>query len=243
MPYYYYARQPKIKYGEVQREKDGRIRYRDIYPSKGRLKEIQKRINRILQKVKLPEYAYGSVKQKSNILNALKHQGNTHALSVDLKNFFPNISHHRVFEMYVQNGFSPTVAHILTKLTTYWGSLPQGAPPSSTIANLVFVKTGNRLSSIAESANLCFTTFLDDLNFSSKEDFKSLVPKILHEIRLDGFFLQHKKITYRDKKIEITGIQFDSNRLTVNSVIRNRAHKNVHIRQYLNRVEKAAESY
>ncbi|HEY6505086.1 MAG TPA: reverse transcriptase family protein [Chitinophagaceae bacterium] len=238
--YYYHFKKAKRKYGNKQ-EENGIIRYRDLYPSRGRLKEIQQRINILLQRVKLPEYAYGSVKGRNNIHNALMHIRNKHFLAVDLKNFFPNITYHQVFRMFRYYNFSPDASHILTKLTTYKGSLPQGAPTSPIIANLVFTQTGLLLSKIAANNNITFTAFLDDLEFSSKTDFKHLIQEILQEIKSGGFYLHHKKISYREKKPEVTGLLITDKGLTVNSIIRKRAKINPFTMHYLKRVEVAAE--
>ena len=43
--YYYESKEPKLKDGKPRLNKNGEIEYRIIHPSKGRLKEIQKRIN------------------------------------------------------------------------------------------------------------------------------------------------------------------------------------------------------
>ncbi len=56
--------------------------------------------------------------------------------------------------MYLLYKFSPTVARVLTQLTTYKGRIPQGAPTSPMIANLVFVKTGKKLEEFAKENNL-----------------------------------------------------------------------------------------
>src|SRR5207344_1768735 len=113
---------------------------------------------------------------------------------VDLKDFFPNISHHQVFRMFRRNKFSPTASRIFTKLTTYRGGLPQGAPTSPILSNLVFVETGEKLMSAIKDNQITFTSFLDDLNFSSKKDFKSLTQKLLEILKNDNFYIHHKKI-------------------------------------------------
>lgn len=155
--------EPKIKNGVVQK--------RVLNPSIKRLKIIQKRLqSNILQKLEIPEYAFGAIKGKDNISNAKKHQGKKYIFTTDLTNFFPSISHKQVFEMFVWFDFSPTVARYLTKLTTYKGKLPQGAPTSPIVANLVFVKTGKRLQEFAALNNLTFTSFVDDLTLSSPTD-------------------------------------------------------------------------
>lgn len=233
--HYFYLRKAKKKYGNDQ-EENGVTRYRDLYPSRGRLKYLQERINVILQRISLPDYTHGSVKGRNNIINAYRHMRNTFFLTIDLKNFFSSITHHQVFRMLRNNNFSPDVAHILTKLVTYKGCLPQGPPSSPIIANLVFVQSGLKLNVIAESHNLTFTSFLDDLTFSSSYDFKFLIPEILNEIQLGGFRLHHKKISYVKGKAEITGILCISNRLTVNSIILNKGRHNPYTYAYIKKV-------
>src|SRR5580700_7202556 len=115
--YYYYKEEPKTKYGIYQHEKNGAIKYRKLYPSVYPLKKIQQNIHSFLQEIELPEYAYGSVVGKSNVLNAAKHIGNKYFLTVDLKNFFSYISHHQVFKMFRERRFSHSVSRTLTKLT------------------------------------------------------------------------------------------------------------------------------
>jgi RNA-directed DNA polymerase len=239
--YYYYLKKPKKKYGRDQKEK-GKIRYRELYPSTGVLKKIQESLNLFLQRnIKFPEYVYGSTKGKNNILNASAHVGNKYFFSVDMKNYFPYITHHQVFKMFRRNNFSPTASHILTKLTTFRGGLPQGAPTSPMIANLVFMDTGRKLSTLANQHNLTFTSYLDDLEFSSKSDFKFLILKILRQIKLGGFHINHKKITYKQGLPEITGLFINYNdSLTVNSIIKKRAESNPLIKQYIKRVKSAS---
>src|SRR5690606_10788268 len=105
-------------------------------------KRIQKNI---LLKIDLPNYAFGAVKGKDNVDNAKQHQGKKYKFTTDLKDFFPSITNKAVNEMFVSQGFSHKVSGLLTKLTTYKGKIPQGAPTSSTLANLVFIKTGDIL--------------------------------------------------------------------------------------------------
>lgn len=187
-------------------DKKGNPKSRTINPSHNRLKIIQKRIQKnILLKLELPNHAYGSVKGRDNVDNAKVHKGKKYKFTTDLRNFFPSISHHRVFEMFRIYKFSPEVSRLLTQLTTYKGKLPQGAPTSSTIANLVFVKTGNNLNSFAKQYQLTFTSFVDDLTFSSPYDFKGKSSEIIEMIIKDGFKISHNKTNYSRKPL-VTGI-------------------------------------
>src|SRR5438552_9994165 len=90
--FYYYTKRPKMKYGEYQRDNKGKIKFRDLCISRNSLKKIQERIHHLLRQIKLPEYAYGSVKKKNHILNARQHINNKYFFSSDLKDFFSNIN-------------------------------------------------------------------------------------------------------------------------------------------------------
>ncbi|HEY6437135.1 MAG TPA: reverse transcriptase domain-containing protein, partial [Ignavibacteriaceae bacterium] len=122
---------------EIKKNKDsspmldaqGRSKQRVLYPSMGRLKQIQKLIlKQILENIDIPDYAYGAIKGRDNVKNAKRHQGKKYFFTLDLKDFFPTVNHRMVFEMFRLKNFSPTVARILTQLATYKGCVPQGAP-------------------------------------------------------------------------------------------------------------------
>ena len=188
---------------------------RIINPPKPELKDLQKRINTYLvNNIPLPYYAFGGVKGKDNIRNARFHKGQKYVFQTDLKDFFPRITNRMVYAMFVENGFSHDVASLLTKLTTFQGHLPQGAPTSTTIANLVFVPTGRALQSIADREGLRFTTFVDDVTISSQNDFKAIIPEIMgiiHPNEGSQFKISQRKTTYRSGITVITGVKMLNN--------------------------------
>ena len=193
---------------------DGNQRTRQLNSTKIELKRIQKRILALLMShVEIPTYAFGGVPNKDNIKNAKYHQGNKYIFTTDLRSFFPSISHNSVFEVYCNNGYSPTVARILTKLTTYKYQLPQGVPTSTLLALLAFKPTGDKLYDYALQHNLKFSIFVDDITISSKVDFKHLVPEILDIIVSAGYKISHNKTHYSTKNPIITGIKCQNNRI------------------------------
>lgn len=200
------------KFGKPKLDSKGNPKQRIINPSINRLKVIQKRIQKnILLKLHMPDYAYGAVKGRDNVINAKKHQGKKYKFTTDLKDFFPSITNKSVYEMFVEEKFSHEVSSLLTKLTTYNGKIPQGAPTSSTLANLVFRKTGNILDNFSKENGLTFTSFVDDMTFSSPNDFKELVPEILDIITAD-FKISHKKTNY-SRNPNVTGLHPMNNHL------------------------------
>ena len=200
------------KFGKPKLDSKGKPKQRIINPSINRLKVIQKRIQKnILLNLDMPDYAYGAVKGRDNVSNAKKHQGKKYKFTTDLKDFFPSITNKSVYEMFVEEKFSHEVSSILTKLTTYKGKIPQGAPTSSTLANLVFRKTGDILDNFSKENGLTFTSFVDDMTFSSPNDFKEIVPGILNIITAD-FKISHKKTNY-SRNPNITGLHPMNNHL------------------------------
>lgn len=216
----FYYENEKIKKNKdgTPKIKNDRVQTRILNPSIKRLKTIQERLqSRILQKLPMPDYAYGAIKGKDNISNARRHQGKKYVFTTDLKNFFPSIRHNQVYQMFLSFGFSHTVARLLTQLTTYKGKIPQGAPTSSMVANLVFVKTGKRLQEFARKHRLTFTSFVDDLTFSSPIDFKDKTSDLIDVITQDGFKICHNKTNYKTRLPIVTGVIVKNNDLDVSN--------------------------
>jgi len=200
------------KFGNPKLDGQGNKKKRIINPSKKRLKILQKRIHKsILNEIKMPDYAFGAIKRRDNVDNSKKHQGKKYKFTTDLKDFFPSITNEAVFKMFVSQRFSPTVARILTQLTTFKGKIPQGAPTSSTVANLVFIKTGDILNKFSKENSITFTSFVDDMTFSSAKDFKSKIPAIL-EVITNDYRISHKK-TFYSRNPNITGLHPMNNHL------------------------------
>jgi len=217
--YYYLKSTPKVdKYGKQVFDKYNRPRSRDIYPAIGQLKNIQKSIlTKILSCISMPNYAFGGVKKRDNILNAKRHQGNKFFFNTDLRGYYPSITNKQVFDMFIKYKFAPSVAHNLTKLTTYKGMLPQGTHTSPYIANLVFTDAGAKLQDFAQKHELTFSTFVDDLTFSSKQDFQDYIPQIIDIITSCGFRISHNKTFYQTKDPKVTQVIVKNNCLCLDS--------------------------
>lgn len=221
--YYYCISHPKLnkKTGLQLIDKAGKPRTRDIYPAVRLLKDTQIRIHKILLKtIKLPDYAFGGVKKRDNILNAKIHQGSRYFFVTDLRNFYPGITHKQVFALFVQKGFAPAVAHILTKLTTFKGMLPQGTTTSPYLANLVFTNAGLKIQELSAANGFTFTTFVDDITVSSKTDFKYLVDDFVTIINSNGFKISHDKTFYQASKPKVTNVVVGANGVYLDKVFK-----------------------
>lgn len=236
---YRFDKPSKKKYGEPQIDK-GKIKTRDVAIPEYYLKKCQKKIHQLLSEFSLPISMYGGIKNKNNTSNAIFHLNQSFFLTIDLKDFFKRISHHQVHKMFLNLGCSIGVAHTLTKLTTIGGSLPQGAPSSTVIANLIFRDTAIELEEYALANGLRYSNFVDDQTFSAEKDFQELTAQILFILRKNGFLPCNNKIHYRRKFCEITGIYVKGNNLSVRHKMKNRAKRMPRLKKYVNFVENSS---
>jgi len=185
---------------------------------------------------------HGGVPKRNNVLNALCHIDNLFFLTIDLKNFFGNITNTQVHQTLISRGLRWEEARIITRLTTLKGSLPQGAPTSTTLANLAFAPTTKLLEDFCKERDIIFTAFVDDLTFSSSRNFKHLVDQIIAILQNNGFFVNLKKIHYKKGCCEITGVFIKKGKLSLPKSILERVEK-VEIRRYVHSVEKQYKTH
>ena len=162
---------------------------RKICAPKKQLKWVQKQILRhILSKVPPHSAAHGFVNGRSTVSNASPHVGAELVVKFDLKDFFPTVHYFRVMGLFASLGYpvdncmfgtddeSRQIAPVLARLCCYtpdpkeWGTatLPQGAPTSPAISNLVCRRLDARLEGLAEVNKGVYTRYADDLTFSFK---------------------------------------------------------------------------
>lgn len=183
--------------------------FRKICKPSFNLKKLQKLINkRILQPVPLPSFLYGAVKGKSPKTLALQHTGKPFVLSIDIKDFYPNIHYTKIVNVFMEIGCSRNMAQFLTKLCTFDGSLAQGFPTSSTLANLVLTKIESRIVGIEKSHNVTIGSFQDDLIISGGYRIPELFSLFEKIMRQEGFVLhlgRKKKEMPSNKRQEAVG--------------------------------------
>ena len=195
-----------------------------------RLKSLQKNIQeKILANVPIHDAAHGFVPNRSVYTNAIPHIGKKIVINMDLKNFFPTISFPRVRGCFTSLGYSPKIATILGLLCTEAPTLeatlnkkkwyiaqgerflPQGAPTSPIITNIICRNLDARLHGWAVKNGAVYTRYADDLTFGfdSKQaqigKFLFVVRKIIQE---EGFVVHPDKTkVMRDgMRKEVTGV-------------------------------------
>ena len=197
---------------------------RHISAPEQKLKYIQRILSDTFSKIyRPPDAVHGFVKERSISTNAHQHVGKRAIIKIDLSDFFPSISAKRVRGLLKSNPFNFTdeVADTLTNLVCNEGFLPQGAPTSPILSNMICLKMDHALLRYARKNRLKYTRYADDLTFSSttKRGISSIVsfsdegktiicPEVLKIIRKNGFSVNDSKTgTFgRGTRQVVTGI-------------------------------------
>lgn len=179
----------------------------------GRLRKILDRLQKILQRISLPDYIQGGRKGYSNISNAKQHLGKQTIMSVDIKNYFPSVSNKRIYQLFtVRLGCRPNVARYLTRLTTLDGSLPIGSPTSTILGVLVSENLSKRVHELAKNHRSDSTQYIDDTAISGPSYIEKLQPTVRKIIQQEGFRENKSKtqVMHKDQEQFVTGVRVNS---------------------------------
>jgi RNA-directed DNA polymerase len=168
---------------------------RNIDRPTGDLKEIQKRIQRsILRPISLPEGVCGGVKGRGVLDNVMIHRSATTLVTLDIRDFFPSITNDHVYRVWSDVlRYSPKVAGLLTKLTTFERHLPQGASTSTSLANLVLLSVDPMIRQACAEMNVLYSVYVDDMAFSGDR-----APEVINVaarvLKMAGFAVSRRKL-------------------------------------------------
>ena len=199
--------QPARHYARFVIKKSDGKRDRAILSPKKKLKAVQRWIHANILTPALngsaSPAAHGFLPKRSILTNAQQHVGREIVIRFDLRDFFPTITRRRVFGMFHALGYSRNMATVLAQLATANGRLPQGAPTSPAISNLICRKLDKRLSGLAKQFKAGYTRYADDLTFSGGRDFKlnlpRFIPRVKAVLRNEDFSLRADKTRFARK--------------------------------------------
>lgn len=158
--------------------------YRYIRAPRSPLKEIQTTLNVLLQAIFTPsEHAYGFVEGLNVRDNAAIHVGQTCIYNIDLEDFFPSITKKMLLEAMrreLSDRFTADeVIRLISAICTVpmesrldgprdnrTEVLPQGAPTSPVLSNIVLKRLDGQLGALAEMAGYRYSRYADDMTFS-----------------------------------------------------------------------------
>ncbi len=145
---------------------------RTIHAPKVALKVIQKWLGYHLpEALSFGNYVYGFVPGRSAIDAANIHTNARWVYSVDIENFFPTTTKEVIKESLKSVGYSFEAADLIANICCYKDTLAQGAPSSPVISNLVLKELDKQLKTIADSNQIRFTRYADDIVFSGIDKF------------------------------------------------------------------------
>ena len=192
------------------------------------LMKLQRWVNKyILQHQKVHRCSYAFAPGSSIVKCASRHTGARWLIKMDISNFFGSISEIDVYRVFAAIGYRPLVSFELARLTTClalgssryrfsrWhsrrqrmvisdydnaviGHLPQGAPTSPMLSNLVMKSHDIAINEIADKFRVTYTRYSDDITFSTRGDFSrkrsmGLVREVRSILGGAGFYLNHSK--------------------------------------------------
>ncbi len=238
--YHLYILSPNKRYKSFNIAKRSGTKRRIDAPATA-LKILQRKLNQVLQYVyPAKPSVHGFIQNKSILTNARTHLRRRFVLNVDLKDFFPSINFGRVRGMFMSNpyNFNPEVATVLAQICCFNNQLPQGAPTSPTISNMICGRLDDQLQRLARRHQCLYTRYADDITFSTHlSKFPEKLAKfsddtgkadigieLLNIIKSNGFNINPKKIRLqtRSRRQQVTGI-------TVNKIVNVR-------RNYINQI-------
>lgn len=174
------------------------------------LKSVQKSIaDNILTQYPISRYAK-AYKVGSNVQrNAMPHVGKKKLLKLDIEGFFDNILYSQVKDIvFYSEKYSESIRVLLTMLCYYRESLPQGAPTSPIITNIIMYDFDQTVGAFCSSRNISYTRYCDDMTFSGDFDEKEIITFVKGELYKLTLFLKNRKtaIVPKTKRQTVTGI-------------------------------------
>ncbi len=140
---------------------------RTIEAPNDKLKALQRSVlRRLLNPLPMRQAATSFVPGRSIVDNARPHLGRAVVVNLDLADFFPAITVERVTEVWAGLGWGAEAASVLTRICTHEGHLPQGAPTSPALSNLVCRRLDARLEALIQRSGGRYTRYADDITIS-----------------------------------------------------------------------------
>ena len=158
------------------------------------MKYIQKQIlEKLLKERYISKYAKAYYTGATLKDNALNHINKPAILKLDIENFFENITFYLVYEevFYI---FPENIRVLFTNLCLYKNHLPQGAPTSPYIANIIMRDFDEKIGVWCAKRNISYTRYSDDLTFSGNFEPDEVIRKVKEKLFKKHFKINKKKI-------------------------------------------------
>ena len=174
------------------------------------LKSVQKSIaDHLLIQYPISKYAKAYKVGSSVQKNARPHVGKKKVLKLDIEGFFDHIWYSQVKDkVFNQEKYSEPIRVLLTMLCYYKDSLPQGAPTSPAITNIIMYDFDETVGAFCNEKSIAYTRYCDDMTFSGDFDEKEVISFVKNELSKLGLHLKNRKTSVipATKRQRVTGI-------------------------------------
>lgn len=226
------SNQSKSFYKEysIPKKRGGVRKIYEPYPS---LKEIQTWILKQILTPAVNEFVSPVAKAympKSNVRhNARFHRGQKYVVCLDLTDFFGSIHFSQVFSIFKNMGYSRPLAVLLSNLCIMKNTLPQGAPTSPMLSNMVFKYYDDKIFEYCKERKIRYTRYADDLTFSGDFNCKKVILFVSRLLSNTTFTLNKSKtkIISNGNRQEVTGVVVNK-KLQASSTYRKRIRQEVY---------------
>ena len=189
-------------------KRDGAVR--ELLSPDPLLKKIQRNLlHNVLEEIPVSPYATAYRRGSGILGNASPHQGREQVLKLDIRDFFGSITYLMVYRCaFPRIYYPPSAATLLAHLCCYRDYLPQGAPTSPAISNLVMRPFDDHMGKWCGERGITYTRYCDDMTFSGDFDAEPVIRKVRSFLLSMGFELNEKKtqILCNGKRQSVTGI-------------------------------------
>lgn len=168
--YYLYRLHPTKRYIEFEINKRSGAGTRRISAPATSLKQIQQKLNVFLQAAYSPKKSvHGFLPDRGIATNASRHVRKRYVLNLDLEDFFGSINFGRVRGMFMAKPYNipSPVATVLAQICCHENALPQGAPTSPIVSNMICSRLDKRLQDLATGHGCYYSRYADDITFST----------------------------------------------------------------------------
>ena len=184
--------------------------YRNLSVPDEVLKSIQKRIADVLL-IHMPVSRYAKAYRfgSSTLRNAKHHVGKQVVLKLDILHFFDSIRYSTVkAKVFPEEIYAEPLRILLTMLCYHKDALPQGAPSSPAITNLILYEFDEQIGQWCRARGIAYTRYCDDMTFSGDFEPAEVIRFVRLELKKLGFLLNEQKtrIQYPGQQQTVTGI-------------------------------------
>ena len=208
--------------------------YRPVSAPSPGLKQVQQGILSLLNHGDLSPHATAYRPGKNLLDNATPHVGKPLLVKLDIRNFFGSIRFPAVFHAIDQalrraprvgphkkayppeaqeaRNYNTVLSFFFSCFCTLDGVLPQGAPTSPMLSNLIFLPLDQHIAAFCEPHGIAYTRYSDDLTFSGDFAPDMLIRFVCRLLQENHFSLNEEKtvVARTGSQQRVTGVVVNS---------------------------------